>query len=137
MTKKILIYTDGGSRGNPGPAASGYVVNGKSYGVYLGRATNNVAEYSAIKFALEQASKEAGEHAWETAVEIRMDSQLAQRQLIGRYKMKNAGLRPIFDEIQKLAKHFKQVSYVHIPREENSTADAAVNKALDQQRGVI
>jgi ribonuclease HI len=66
-----------------------------------------------------------------------MDSQLAQRQLIGRYKMKNAGLRPIFDEIQKLAKHFKQVSYVHIPREENSAADAAVNKALDQQRGVI
>ncbi len=130
----VLAFTDGGSRGNPGPSAAGYVVNGKSYGQYLGRATNNVAEYTAIKLALEAARKELGENAWEGSVEVRMDSQLAQRQLIGRYKMKNAGLRPIFDEINLLCKKFKEVKFVHIPREENSAADAAVNKVLDEQR---
>ncbi len=103
--KKILISTDGGSRGNPGPSASGYVVNGKSYGKYLGKTTNNIAEYTAIQLALEQARKDAGEHAWETTVEVRMDSQLAQRQLIGKY--------------------------IHIPREENAAADKAVNDILD------
>jgi ribonuclease HI len=134
MSKKILIYTDGGSRGNPGPAAAGYTLNGEPCGVYLGRTTNNVAEYTAIKLALEAARKKAGEHAWETTVEVRMDSQLAQRQLLGQYKMKNAGLRPIFEAVQILAKHFKEVRYVHVPREENAAADAAVNKALDEQQ---
>ncbi len=133
MAKKhLLVFTDGGSRGNPGPAAAGYVVDGDSHGVYLGVATNNIAEYSAIKHALEEARRKAGEHAWETTVEVRMDSQLAQRQLTGRYKMKNAGLRPIFEEVRQLCKHFKQVTFVHIPREENSAADAAVNKILDE-----
>ncbi len=132
--KKTLIYTDGGSRGNPGPAASGFTIDGKPHGVYLGKTTNNVAEYTAIKLALEAAKKQAGEHAWETVVEMRMDSQLAQRQLIGRYKMKNAGLRPIFEAVQLLAKHFKEVKYVHVPREENTAADAAVNKVLDEKR---
>lgn len=131
MPNKILIYTDGGSRGNPGPAASGYVVNGKSFGKYLGKTTNNVAEYTAIKLALEEARKEAGEHAWETPVEVRMDSQLAQRQLIGQYRMKNAGLKPIFEEIKILCSKFKSVTFTHIPREENGAADAAVNKVLD------
>ncbi len=134
MSKKILIYTDGGSRGNPGPAAAGYTLDGEPCGAYLGRTTNNVAEYTAIKLALEAARKKAGEHAWETTVEVRMDSQLAQRQLLGQYKMKNAGLRPIFEAVQILAKHFKEVHYVHVPREENAAADAAVNKALDEQR---
>ena len=128
---RCTIYTDGGSRGNPGPAASGCVVDGKSYGVYLGVATNNVVVYSAIKFALEKAAEKFGEKAKEVDVEVRMDSQLAQRQLIGRYKMKNAGLRPIFDSVQKLARDFKSVSYIHIPREENFAADAAVNSVLD------
>lgn len=133
-SKFILIYTDGGSRGNPGPAASGYTVNGKSYGAYLGVATNNVAEYTAIKLALQQAVKDAGETASSTSVEVRMDSQLAQRQLIGRYKMKNAGLRPIFDEIKLLVRNFQIVKFVHVPREENVEADRAVNKALDERR---
>ena len=128
----ILIFTDGGSRGNPGPAAAGYVVSGSSYGKYLGRATNNIAEYTAIQLALEQARKDAGEKAWETSVEVRMDSQLAQRQLIGRYKMKNAGLRPIFESIKLLCTKFKEVKFTHIPREENSLADAAVNDVLDK-----
>jgi ribonuclease HI len=132
-SKSILIYTDGGSRGNPGPSASGYVVDGKSYGAYLGVATNNVAEYTAIKLALEQALKNAGEEAKSFDVEVRMDSQLAQRQLIGRYKMKNAGLRPIFDQIKLLVRNFKTVKFVHIPREENGEADSAVNRALDER----
>lgn len=131
--RTILIYTDGGSRGNPGPAASGYVVDGKPYGVYLGVATNNVAEYTAILRALEQARRDAGTQAHEVTVEVRMDSQLAQRQLIGRYKMKNAGLRPIFENIQQVAKSFKLVRFVHIPREENAAADAEVNRVLDGQ----
>lgn len=132
--RNIIIYTDGGSRGNPGPAAAGYVVDGTSYGTYLGRATNNVAEYTAIQLSLEQARRDAGGHAWETGVEVRMDSQLAQRQLIGRYKMKNAGLRPIFDAIKILCTKFKEVRFVHIPREDNVAADAAVNKALDERK---
>lgn len=126
-----LIYTDGGSRGNPGPAAAGFVVDGVSYGRYVGETTNNVAEYSAIKFALEKALELLGEKASETLIEMHMDSQLAQRQLIGRYKVKNAGLKPIFLEIQRLAEKFKKVSFIHIPREENAAADAAVNKVLD------
>ena len=129
----FLIYTDGGSRGNPGPAASGYVVNEKSFGKYLGKTTNNVAEYTAIQLALTEAFTQAGERASQTTVEVRMDSQLAQRQLIGKYKMKNAGLRPIFEEVQRLARSFKSVKYVHVPREENLKADAAVNKVLDEQ----
>lgn len=129
--KKILIYTDGGSRGNPGPAASGYVVDGKPYGVYLGVATNNVAEYTAILRALEQARADAGANVGSCSVEVRMDSQLAQRQLIGRYKMKNTGLRPIFDQIKILAQQFGSVTFVHIPREENTLADAEVNRVLD------
>ncbi len=131
---RTIIYTDGGSRGNPGPAASGYVVDGKSYGKYLGVATNNVAEYTAIELALETARTELGDRTTQTMVEVRMDSQLAQRQLIGRYKMKNAGLRPIFDRINILRTYFKSVAFVHIPREQNGVADAAVNRALDEHR---
>ena len=131
---RTIIYTDGGSRGNPGPAASGYVVDGKSYGKYLGVATNNVAEYTAIELALETARTELGARADQTMVEVRMDSQLAQRQLIGRYKMKNAGLRPIFDRINILRTYFKSVVFVHIPREQNGAADTAVNRALDEHR---
>lgn len=126
------LFTDGGSRGNPGPSAAGFVVNGKPYGVYLGVTTNNVAEYTAIKLALEQALTELGAAAAETAVEVRLDSQLAQRQLIGRYKVKNAGLRPIFDAIKVLCARFASVKFVHVPREENKEADAAVNRALDE-----
>jgi ribonuclease HI len=132
----VIIYTDGGSRGNPGPAASGYTVNGKPYGKYLGVATNNVAEYTAIKLALEQAKADLGVKAKEAHVEVRMDSQLAQRQLIGKYKMKNAGLRPIFDAINILRRDFRSVLFVHVPREENKAADAAVNKALDEAAGM-
>lgn len=129
---RFLIYTDGGSRGNPGPAAAGFVVDGKAHGVFLGRTTNNVAEYMAIKLALETALAQLGEEAAKTDVEVRMDSELAQRQLIGKYKMKNAGLRPIFDEINRLRPRFKSVLFRHVPRAENAKADAAVNKALDE-----
>ncbi len=128
----MIIYTDGGSRGNPGPAASGFTIDGKAYGKYLGVATNNVAEYTAIQLALEKVYEQLGAAAKNTSVEVRMDSQLAQRQLIGRYKMKNAGLRPIFDRVKLLCMYFKSVKFVHVPREENSAADAAVNKALDE-----
>ena len=129
---KMIIYTDGGSRGNPGPAASGFTIDGKPHGVYLGRATNNIAEYTAIKLALEKAFEQLGAAAKKTDIEVRMDSQLAQRQLIGRYKMKNAGLRPIFETIQESCVSFKSVKFIHVPRAENVAADAAVNKALDE-----
>ena len=128
---KILIYTDGGSRGNPGPAAAGFVVDGKAKGVYLGETTNNVAEYTAIQLSLEEARRQLGDSAAKTDIEVRMDSQLAQRQLIGRYKIKNAGLKPIAERVKLLTAFFKSVEFVHVPREENKDADAAVNRALD------
>ena len=131
--KKVLIYTDGGSRGNPGPAAAGFVVDGKGYGEYLGKTTNNIAEYTAIVRALEVAKETVGaKHLKDTVVEVRMDSQLAQRQLIGRYKVKNAGLRPLVDRVKVLETYFKSVKYVHVRREQNTEADAMVNKALDE-----
>ena len=129
---KLITYSDGGSRGNPGPAASGAVVK-KSDGEvletlhrYLGRATNNVAEYTAIIIALEAAKRHGA-----TEVEMRMDSELAVKQLKGEYKVKNADLAKLFLKVKNLATEFKHVSFKHVRREQNTEADAAVNACLD------
>lgn len=135
-TKKteVKLYTDGGSRGNPGPSASGYVLldmNDKvliKRGVYLGITTNNQAEYRALKFGLEEAQKMGAEQ-----VDIYMDSLLIVNQMTGKFKIKNRELLPIHEAIKALAKTFKHVSYTHVPRELNKLADAMVNKALDEQ----
>lgn len=132
--EKIILYTDGGSRGNPGPAALGVFIEtlGKSYGEYLGEKTNNEAEYQAIVSALKKVKSLIGkEKAKKTEVECRMDSELACKQLNHEYKIENAKLQPLFLEIWNLMLDFKHVTFVHVYREKNTQADAEVNKALD------
>jgi ribonuclease HI len=131
---KIKVFADGGSRGNPGPSACGYILTDENdkvlvdKGVYLGVTTNNQAEYQALKLALEEAQKM---HAEE--VDVHMDSMLVINQMKGIFKVKNRDLWPIHDEIKRRAATFKRVSYTHVPRELNKLADAAVNRALDEE----
>lgn len=132
--KKIKIYTDGGSRGNPGPSASGFVLLDLDdnilvdKGEYLGITTNNQAEYTALKLALEEARTMGV-----SEIQVFMDSLLVVNQMNGVFKIKNRDLWPIHDAIKKLASGFKHISYTHVPRELNKLADAAVNRALDEQ----
>ncbi|MEK7195331.1 MAG: ribonuclease HI family protein [Patescibacteria group bacterium] len=129
---KIVAYADGGARGNPGPAATGVLVGGKEYGEYIGEKTNNQAEYAAVIFALKKIKQLAGKkNSKDAEVEIRMDSQLVSRQLGGRYKIKESELKPLFVDIWNLRLEFKNVYFVHVPREANKIADRIVNKVLD------
>jgi len=129
---KLIIYTDGGSRGNPGPSAIGVVVGGKEYCEQIGKATNNVAEYQAVIFALKKTRQIlGGKKSIETEIEIRTDSELIQRQLSGKYRIKEEDLKILFVNVHNLLFDFKKVSFKHIPREENRRADFLVNKALD------
>ncbi len=128
----LVCYTDGGSRGNPGPSAIGYVIGDKGYGEYIGETTNNIAEYKAIVAALKKAKATLGKNtAKQTDLEVRMDSELACKQLMGKYRIENVGLQPLFFEIWNLRFDFKSVIFVHVPRERNTKADAMVNKVLD------
>ncbi|MCL5016072.1 MAG: ribonuclease HI family protein [Patescibacteria group bacterium] len=130
---KLVIYTDGGSRGNPGKAAIGVVVGDKKYGERIGTATNNTAEYKAIVFALKKAKQLLGKEKCKQAeLEMRMDSELAYSQLTGRYKLKEESLFPLFIEIWNLKQEFKKVEFTHVPREQNREADRLVNQALDE-----
>ena len=130
----VHIYTDGGSRGNPGPAASGAVIfspDGKrlaSVQRYLGRTTNNQAEYTAIVIGLERA-KQLGA----TRVSLFMDSELATKQLNGEYRVKDKEIAKRFLEVKNLLHAFDRVTFTHIRREKNKEADALVNKCLDIQ----
>ena len=132
---EIQLYADGGSRGNPGPSASGFVLldmDGKiihEQGVFLGITTNNQAEYQALKLGLEAALREF--HARE--VHVYMDSLLVINQMKRIFKVKNRDLWPIHDAIQQLVPQFEKVSFTHVPRELNKLADAEVNKTLDAQ----
>ena len=128
----LVIYTDGGARGNPGPAAIGAVVGDKHYHKAIGETTNNIAEYRALIFALQKAKQLLGKkEAKETDVEVRSDSELMVSQLTGRYKVRDEGLAPLFIETWNLMQDFKSVRYTLIPREENKVSDALVNRALD------
>lgn len=128
----VIVCTDGGSRGNPGPSALGVSIvdpNGSelaAFGEYIGETTNNVAEYSAVIRGLERA-KELGA----AAVEVRSDSMLLVQQLNGRYKVKAAHLKGLHDKVKELASAFDTVTYVHVYREQNVRADQLVNIALD------
>ena len=134
---RVKIFTDGGSRGNPGPSASGFVILDMEdtvlvdKGVYLGVTTNNQAEYTALKLALEEALKLGMRE-----IQVYMDSLLVVNQMKGIFKIKNRDLWPIHDAIQQLAKNFAKISYSHVPREFNKLADAAVNRALDGHLGI-
>lgn len=135
---KILIYTDGGSRGNPGPSALGVYIedeNGKklmTIGKRLGDATNNIAEYEAILEAFKWLIKNKKLFSKETKIYFYMDSLLAYSQIVGLFKIKNEKLREIYFQIKKEQKELGfEVYYQHIRRELNKKADALVNQALD------
>ena len=139
MTNKITIYTDGGARGNPGPAAIGVVIIGdeigkKEYGEYLGEVTNNVAEYKALIFALKKAKQLIGNEKSSSAiVEANLDSELLVKQLNGEYKVKESEMQNLFLEVWNLRLDFGKVTFKHIPREKNTQADKIVNQVLDRE----
>ena len=136
---KLIIYTDGGSRGNPGPSAIGIVfmdpVTEKvlhTYGERVQDGTNNEAEYKAIIFALKKAKALYGkDKAKKMEVDMRMDSELAVRQLTGVYKLSTEHIQKLFIEVWNLKTDFGKVTFTHVPREQNTLADAALNKVLD------
>ncbi len=134
---KVTIYIDGGSRGNPGPAAAGVVITDadgkalKESGVYIGRATNNVAEYTGLVEALKAALVLGA-----TEAEVFSDSELVVKQMMGEYRVKNPGLQPLFAEAQQSARSFESISFTHVRRENNVKADALVNMAMDCQKNV-
>ena len=134
----VVIQVDGGARGNPGPAGAGVVIrsadDGTSLfegGFFLGRATNNVAEYRALVEGLRRArALQAG------AVEVRSDSELLVRQMTGEYRVRNEKLRPLFQQAQKLCRGFGRCRFTHVRRELNAAADGLANRAMDLRRDV-
>jgi ribonuclease HI len=126
----LVIYTDGGSRGNPGPSATGFVVGGLSYGKYIGTTTNNDAEYQAIIAKARELLGKA--KAKQTRLEVRMDSELACKQLNHEYRLNDATIQKHFITIWNAMLDFKEVTFVHVRREFNKDADAAANRALDE-----
>lgn len=135
--EKAKLYGDGGSRGNPGPSASGFVILDTNdnilvdKGVYLGVTTNNQAEYTALKLGLEEALKLGVRE-----VQVYMDSLLVVNQMNGVFKIRNRDLWPIHEAIKDLATKFRHITFTHVPRELNKLADAAVNRALDEELGI-
>lgn len=130
--KELKLFADGGSRGNPGPSASGYVlldmqdtVISKS-GLYLGVTTNNQAEYQAVKLGLEAAKKYGA-----LEVHIFLDSLLVVNQMRGVFKVKNRDLWPVHEALKAYVAEFKKVTFTHVPRELNRLADGVVNDTLD------
>jgi ribonuclease HI len=137
--KKINVFTDGGARGNPGPAAIGVQVTDDTGEVLLelseaiGNSTNNFAEYAAVAGALEAVRKKFGKQTKEMEVRLFLDSELVQKQLSHQYQIKEPGLVPIFIEIHNLrVANFPQLHYEHVPRAQNKEADRLVNEALDE-----
>lgn len=136
--KKVTVYTDGGSRGNPGLAGAGVVItdeNGhvlKKVAEQLGEKTNNWAEYEAVIIAFKELKKLFGKEDLE--IEVKMDSQLVQQQLSGKYQIKEESLQPQFIKIWNMrVKNFPNVTFIYIPREENKIADGLANEAMDSK----
>lgn len=136
--QKLIIYTDGGSRGNPGPSAIGAAfvsfndgAAARTYGERIPDGTNNEAEYKAVIFALKKAKQLYGkEKAKQMDVEVRADSELLVRQLNGAYKLSQKHIQELFIEVWNLKTDFKKVDFTHIPREQNALADKMVNEAF-------
>jgi len=128
------LFADGGSRGNPGPAASGAVLFDPSgdlleeIGAYLGVATNNVAEWTALVLGLEAALKRGIRR-----LAIRLDSELVVKQVLGEYRVKHVGLQPLHARARRLLRDFEEIEIRHVPRKENVLADALVNRLLDRE----
>ncbi len=134
----FTINTDGGSRGNPGPAAIGIVIRDATKVIlhevkqYIGIKTNNFAEYTAVKEALSFLQNSLKEKTCEAKAEFILDSELVVRQLTGAYKVKDPTLLGLYQEIKKMQSSFKSVEFTHVRREFNKEADVLVNKALDE-----
>ncbi len=131
MIEKVIIFTDGASQGNPGPAAIGAVIKDEqgriitSISQGIGLTTNNQAEYRAIIAALENAVSLGANQ-----VEIRSDSELVVRQINGRYRVKNAALKPLYQQVKHLLSQLTGFTITHIPRQQNTEADSLANMAL-------
>jgi len=135
----ISVYTDGGARGNPGPAATGFVVKSTTKtlhkaGLYIGEKTNNQAEYQAVIEALKWLSQNNKQLLKEAkSIQFRLDSLLVVNQLNGKFKIKNLGLRELLLQIRNIEPDVTlPISYAHIPRAQNAEADSLVNDALDK-----
>ncbi len=131
---KIVVSSDGGSRGNPGPSGCGMFLISLDGSIeerryrYIGIATNNIAEYTAAHLGIARAIE-----LWATEIELRADSQLVVEQLKGNYRVKNLELKKIFMQIQDLLRNWKgKIHYQHIPREQNIEADRLSNVAMDE-----
>jgi len=138
--KKIIIYTDGGSRGNPGPAAIGFIFCNekgqifKKYSDYLGEATNNEAEYQAVISALKKFKQLFGKKlAKNTEIELRSDSELLIKQLNGEYKILEPKVANLFLKVWNLKIDFKKIKFKLVSRQKNKEADSLVNETLNNQ----
>ena len=130
---KIIVYTDGGARNNPGPAGIGVVIGNKEYSEYIGEKTNNEAEYQAVIFALKKLKLLLGkEKIQNTEIEINMDSELVVQQLNHQFKIEEQRLFPLFIEIWNLLIEVPNVRFQYLPREQNKRADQLVNMAIDK-----
>jgi ribonuclease HI len=131
---EATLFADGGSRGNPGPAASAAVLLDPSgepieeIGAYLGIATNNVAEWTALVLGLEAAAKRGI-----LRLRVRLDSELVVKQLRGEYRVKHAALAPLYQRARRVLRSFVEVDIAHIPRKQNALADGLVNRLLDRE----
>jgi len=134
---RLIIYVDGASRGNPGPAAIGIVIQDHEGSTrmeishYIGEATNNQAEYRALITGLEEVAGFAADH-----VDIKTDSKLMVEQIQGNYRVRNANLKPLFEKATRLLSTYKTYTISHIPRQQNSPADSLANRALDNRHAV-
>jgi len=130
--KRVEIYIDGGSRGNPGPAGIGVVILDergkkiKDIAKYIGETTNNIAEYNALLYGLEEALIIRADE-----ILINMDSELIAKQLSGDYRVKDSNIKPLFERALNMLKSFKGFEIKHIKREKNKEADKLVNKAIN------
>lgn len=139
LGNELFINTDGGSRGNPGPAASGYVIKDSAgnilelCGKYIGETTNNVAEYQAVIEAFKKIEEMVKEEGGEVSLVFFLDSALVVNQLSGNFKIKNENLKQFVLKIREMENNYQKVSYNYIAREKNYEADRMVNKALDER----
>lgn len=130
---QIEVYIDGGSRGNPGSAGGGFVIfeNGRKAAEgseFFGERTNNQAEYLALRLAL----REVYDRFKDSPIDCYMDSQLVVEQMNGNYKVKSENVKPLFQEVRRIADQFKSFTISHVPREKNTLADALANRAMDR-----
>lgn len=137
--EKIIVYTDGASRGNPGPASIGVIVYNdkknilKEYSQTIGKTTNNDAEYQAVIFALKKMKTLFGKKNIKNyEILIKSDSQLLVSQLTGKYKIKDSNIQKLFIQAWNLKVDYHKVDFEHIPREQNKLADKLANEALDK-----